>query len=114
MTKALGNAAIIRSRAKVEATVGNARAYLAMRDRGEDFAHYLWAFVDGNPIVNRLDHWRFAPAKTPLSEAIAKDMKRRGFKFCGPTIVYATMQAVGMVNDHEVRCPRWRAVQKLA
>jgi len=84
-----------------------------MADRGEDFSDYVWGFVDHKPIVNRLDHWRNVQAKTPLSEQIAKDMKQRGFKFCGPVIVYAVMQAMGMVNDHEVRCPRHKAIQKL-
>jgi len=107
----LEDARIIRSRAKIDAAIEGARLYLAMRDRGEDFSSYLWGFVDGQPIVNRWDHYKQAPASTPLSERIAKDLKRRGFKFCGPTIVYAFMQAVGMVNDHEQSCPRWGDVQ---
>jgi DNA-3-methyladenine glycosylase I len=111
--KALQNPGIIRSPQKIRATIGNARVYLDMREAGEDFADYLWAFVDGRPIVNKLASWRSVAAKTALSEKIAKDMKKRGFKFCGPTIVYACMQAVGMVNDHETRCPRYRAIQKL-
>jgi len=111
--RALGNPGIIRSPAKIRATIGNARAYLDMAEAGTDFAEYLWDFVDGRPIVSRLEDFRKVKAKTALSEKISKDMKRRGFKFCGPTIVYATMQAVGLVNDHEVRCPRFRAVQKL-
>ncbi len=110
--KALSNPGIIRSPKKIEATIGNAKIYLDMRDKGEDFSDYLWNFVDGKPIVNSLDHWKNVPAKTPLSEAIAKDMKKRGFKFCGPVIVYAAMQAVGMVNDHEVSCPRHTKVQE--
>jgi DNA-3-methyladenine glycosylase I len=108
--RALRNAAIIRSPTKIRALIGNARAYLDMRDQGVDFSDYLWTFVGGRPIINHLERWKDAPTKTPLSEAIAKDMKRRGFKFCGPTIVYACMQAVGLVNDHEVRCPRFREV----
>lgn len=110
MQRALTNPGIIRSPAKVRAAVGNARAYLAMQDAGLDFAAYVWGFVDGIPVDTRLVRWRSAPTKTPLSEALAKDMKRRGFTFCGPTIVYACMQAVGMVNDHELRCPRHDAV----
>jgi DNA-3-methyladenine glycosylase I len=113
IAKALGNPGIIRSPQKIRATIGNARVYLDMREAGEDFSAYLWAFVDGRPIVNKLASWRSVAAKTELSEKIAKDMKKRGFKFCGPTIVYACMQAVGMVNDHETRCPRYRAIQKL-
>lgn len=102
---------IIRSRAKIEAAIGNARAYIAMRDRGEDFSDYLWGFVDGQPIQNRYATLKDVPTKTPLSEAISKDLKRRGFKFVGPVIVYAFMEAVGMVNDHEVTCPRHEAVK---
>ena len=113
IAKALQNAAIIRSPTKIKATIGNAQVYLDMRERGEDFSEYLWQFVDGKPIVSRLQSWKKAQAKTALSEQISKDMKKRGFKFCGPTIVYACMQAVGIVNDHEVRCPRFREVQRL-
>jgi DNA-3-methyladenine glycosylase I len=113
IAKALGNPLIIRSPTKIKAVIGNARVYLDMLDRDLDFADYLWDFVDGKPVVNRLQSWRQAKPKTELSEKISKDMKKRGFKFCGPTIVYACMQAVGLVNDHEVRCPRFRAVQKL-
>jgi len=113
VAKALKNEGIIRSPTKINAMVGNARVYLDMQARGEDFSEYLWDFVDGRPIVNRLGNYRNVEPKTALSEKISKDMKKRGFKFCGPTIVYACMQAVGMVNDHEVRCPRWKAVQKL-
>jgi DNA-3-methyladenine glycosylase I len=111
--KAMKNPGIIRSPAKINATINNAQVYLDMAERGEDFSDYVWAFVGDKPIVNKLDHWRNVQAKTDLSEAIAKDMKKRGFKFCGPVIVYAVMQAMGMVNDHEVRCPRYRQIQKL-
>jgi DNA-3-methyladenine glycosylase I len=111
--RALKNPGVIRSPIKIAATIGNARLYLDMRDKGEDFAGYIWGFVDNKPIVNRLEHWKKVQAKTPLSEKIAKDMKKRGFKFCGPTIVYAVMQAMGMVNDHEVGCPRHREIQRL-
>jgi DNA-3-methyladenine glycosylase I len=113
VAKALRNPRIIRSPTKIKAVIGNARAYLAMAEADLEFADYLWNFVDGKPIVSRLESWRKAKAKTELSETISKDMKKRGFKFCGPTIVYACMQAVGLVNDHEVRCPRFRAVQKM-
>jgi DNA-3-methyladenine glycosylase I len=108
--RALLNPGIIRSPAKVRATVSNAQAYLDMQDAGLSFSDYLWDFVDGTPLDSHLARWRDAPAKTELSATIAKDMKRRGFKFCGPTIVYACMQAMGMVNDHEVGCPRHTAV----
>ncbi|HMJ10300.1 MAG TPA: DNA-3-methyladenine glycosylase I [Polyangiaceae bacterium] len=113
VAKALKNPLIIRSPTKIKAMIGNARVYLDMREQDLEFADYLWKFVDGKPLVSRLKSWREVEAKTALSEIISKDMKKRGFKFCGPTIVYACMQAVGLVNDHEVRCPRFRAVQKL-
>jgi DNA-3-methyladenine glycosylase I len=113
IAKALTNAAIIRSPQKIRATLGNARAYLDMREQGRDFGQYIWDFVDGKPMVSRLTRYSSAPAKTELSEKISKDMKKRGFKFCGPIIVYACMQAVGMVNDHEQRCPRFKEIQKL-
>src|SRR6201992_3469269 len=99
----LGDAGIIRSRSKIEATIGNARLYLEMEKAGEDFAEFCWDFVDGEPL--RGDGIEI-PAKTPLSEAFSKELKRRGFKFVGPTIVYAWMQAVGLVNDHSADCFR--------
>ncbi|MFQ5563333.1 MAG: DNA-3-methyladenine glycosylase I [Parvularculaceae bacterium] len=112
--KLLNDPGIIRSRMKIEAARGNARAFLKIMEKKPDgFSGLLWEFVDGRPIVNRWKNYRQAPAKSSESEAIAKVLKARGFKFCGPVIVYAFMQAVGMVNDHEVACPRWKAVQKL-
>jgi DNA-3-methyladenine glycosylase I len=113
IAKALTNAGIIRSPQKIRATIGNAKIYLDLREQGRDFAAYIWDFVDGKPQVSKLRTYKDAPAKTELSEKISKDMKKRGFKFCGPTIVYACMQAVGMVNDHEVKCPRYKEIQKL-
>ncbi|NBC20906.1 MAG: DNA-3-methyladenine glycosylase I [Alphaproteobacteria bacterium] len=110
--KALTNPGIIRSRKKTEAIVGNARAFLDMAERGEDFADWCWGFVDGQPIDGRLDRWKNAPAKTELSETASKALRQRGFKFAGPVIVYAWMQAVGLVNDHETRCPRYREIRK--
>jgi len=94
---------IVRARAKIEATIAGARIYLAMRDRGEDFADYVWSFVDGVPLRG---DGRHVPARTDLSEHISKDLKKRGFKFVGATIVYAWMQAIGMVNDHAEYCFR--------
>ncbi len=111
--RAMQNPGIIRSPIKIAATIRNAQLYCDMAERGEDFSDYVWGFVDNTPIINRLDHWRNVQAKTPLSEHIAMDMKKRGFKFCGPVIVYAVMQAMGMVNDHEVSCPRHGQIQKL-
>jgi DNA-3-methyladenine glycosylase I len=113
IARALKNPEIIRSPTKINAMIGNARVYLDMQGSGEDFSRYLWAFVDDEPIVTRLSSWRKVQAKTALSEQISKDMKKRGFKFCGPTIVYACMQAVGLVNDHETKCPRFREVQRM-
>ena len=107
----LANPGIIRSKTKVDAAIGNARAYLEMREQGLDFSDYLWSFVDGKPIQNRFDQLKNIPTDTPLSAQISKDLKKRGFKFVGPVIVYAFMEAVGMVNDHEVSCPRHQAVQ---
>lgn len=94
---------IVRARAKIEATIRGARIYCEMEDAGESFADYCWSFTDGEPIVSDGRSW---VATSPLSERISKDMKRRGFKFVGPTIVYAWMQAVGIVNDHSVACFR--------
>jgi DNA-3-methyladenine glycosylase I len=112
VTRAMGNPGIIRSARKIEAVIGNAQAYLSMMERGEDFSEYCWSFVGGRPIVNRWRNFREAPTFTPWSEAMSRDLKKRGFKFVGPTIVYAWAQAVGMVNDHEVSCPRHRDVRE--
>ena len=104
VSRLLADAGIVRSRAKIEATIGGARAFLAMRDKGEDFAAFAWAFVDGRPLVGN----GTLPAQTPLSADVSKALKARGFKFVGPTIVYAWMQAVGLVNDHALTCFRRR------
>ncbi|MFT6662972.1 MAG: DNA-3-methyladenine glycosylase I, partial [Maricaulis maris] len=102
----LADPGIIRSKSKIDAAIGNAKAYIVMRENGEDFADYLWAFVGGEPVQNSYASLSDVPTKTALSEQISKDLKKRGFKFVGPTIVYAFMEAVGMVNDHETGCPR--------
>lgn len=102
----LQDAGIIRSRAKIEATIHGARIYLEMQKAGEDFSKFAWSFVDGKPIQNTGP----LPAQTPLSLEISKVLKKRGFKFVGPTIVYAWMQAVGMVNDHAPGCFRRKAL----
>jgi DNA-3-methyladenine glycosylase I len=108
-----GDERIIRSRAKIEAAIGNAKAYLEIMEREKGgFSGFLWDFVGGAPIINRWNRYKDAPTKSPESEAMAKALKKAGFKFCGPVIVYAFMQATGMVNDHEVRCPRHAAVQR--
>ncbi|RYG38947.1 DNA-3-methyladenine glycosylase I [bacterium] len=94
---------IVRARAKIVTTIGGAQAYLKMAEAGEDFSEFAWAFVDGTPIRNETGEF---PAKTPLSEEISLALKKRGFKFVGPTIVYAWMQAVGLVDDHSPDCFR--------
>ncbi|WP_085891201.1 DNA-3-methyladenine glycosylase I [Roseovarius litorisediminis] len=109
----LADPGIIRHRGKIEATIGNARAWQRIEiDKG--FDRYLWDFVGGKPIQNRWATLADVPAYTDLSVEISKDLKRKGFKFCGPTIVYAFMQAMGMVNDHLVTCPCHAQVAKLA
>lgn len=106
----LANAGIVRSRAKIEAAIGSARIYCEMRDGGEDFADFCWSFTGGRQLEAD-GSW---VATTPLSEEIAKELKRRGFKFVGPTIVYAWMQAVGIVNDHAPDCFRRAEVAESA
>jgi DNA-3-methyladenine glycosylase I len=106
VAKLLEDPGIIRSRAKIEATIAGARIYLDMQKAGEDFGEWVWNLAGGKPIQNA----GAVPAQTPLSEEISKELKARGFKFVGPVIVYAWMQAVGMVNDHAPDCFRRRAV----
>lgn len=110
IARLLDDAGIIRARAKIEATIGGAKIYCDMEKRGEDFADYCWSFTGGKPIKS---DGVALPAQTPLSEAISKDLKKRGFKFVGPTIVYAWMQAVGIVNDHSTHCFRRAQIAKL-
>ena len=105
VARALKNEKIIRSPLKIQAMIGNAKLYLDMQDAGEDYGQYIWGFVDGKPIISRLESWRRAPAKTELSEKLSKDMKKRGYKFCGPTIVYACMQAIGRVTTKSEPAP---------
>jgi DNA-3-methyladenine glycosylase I len=112
--KLLGDPGIIRNRMKVEAAVNNARRFIEVQREFGSFTRYIWGFVDGRPVVNRWKSMVQIPAKTPLAEAISKDLKRRGFKFVGPTIVYAHLQATGLVNDHVTSCFRHKGVQKLA
>jgi DNA-3-methyladenine glycosylase I len=102
----MGNAGIIRSNGKIDAAISGARIYLDMRERGEDFSKFCWDFVGGAPIVNRFDAVTGVPAQTPLAVDMSKALKAKGFKFCGPVIVYAWMQATGMVNDHLTSCFR--------
>ena len=100
------DARIVRHRGKIEATIGNARALLAVQREHGSFARYLWAFVDGRPTVNRWRAMREIPTRSAISDALSADLKRRGFKFVGSTIMYAFMQATGMVNDHTCDCFR--------
>lgn len=100
----LDDAGIIRSKTKINATINNAQKYIEMRDAGIDFSDYLWDFVGGTPIQNTWRECKDAPVKTPESEAMSKDLKKRGYKFVGPVICYAFMQAVGMINDHVTDC----------
>jgi DNA-3-methyladenine glycosylase I len=106
------DAGIVRNRMKIEGAVLSARAYLDIMEREEGFARLLWDFLDGRPKVNAFRSTKQVPAETALSRQISKELKRRGFKFCGPTIVYAFMQAVGMVNDHLVSCHRHAALRQ--
>jgi DNA-3-methyladenine glycosylase I len=108
----LADARIVRSRAKIEATIGNARAYLAMQATGEDFSTFVWAMAGGLPVLNRFEIPSDVPAQTPLSTEMSAALKKRGFKFVGPVIVYAWMQATGIVNDHVVGCYRFGASQR--
>jgi DNA-3-methyladenine glycosylase I len=103
----LNDAGIVRSRAKITAAIDGAKAYLAMQDKGEDFSEFVWSFVGGAPIQNHFAQREDVPVATPQSEALSKALKARGFKFVGPVIVYAFMQAVGMVNDHIPPCFRY-------
>ncbi len=104
----LRDKSIVRNRLKVESTVNNARAFIQVQGAFGSFDRYLWAFVDGKPIVNRYRSLRDLPAQTPLSGQLSRDLKQRGFRFVGPTVCYAFMQAVGMVNDHTTRCFRYK------
>jgi DNA-3-methyladenine glycosylase I len=103
IARLLDDPGIIRSRAKIEATIAGAQIYLAMQDAGEDFSQWVWAMAGGKPIQNTTGT---VPAKSPLSETISAALKKRGFKFVGPVIVYAWMQATGIVNDHDKKCFR--------
>ncbi len=104
----LADPGIVRNRLKVESAIANARAFLAVREEYGSFDAYMWRFVGGRPIQNAWKSLREIPASTPLSDALSRDLKARGFRFVGGTICYAHMQAVGMVNDHTVDCFRWR------
>ena len=109
----MADAGIIRSNAKIDAAIAGARLYLDMRERGEDFSEFLWGVAGGSPVQNRWRGMSEVPAQTPLAIEMAKALKAKGFKFCGPVIVYAFMQAVGMVNDHTTDCFRHEPVRRM-
>ncbi|MEO9895036.1 MAG: DNA-3-methyladenine glycosylase I [Paracoccaceae bacterium] len=109
----LDNAGIVRHRGKIEATIGNAKAYLEI-EAEMGFDTYLWNYVDGVALQNKWRTLADVPAFTEMSERMSKDLRKRGFRFCGPTIVYAASQAMGLVNDHLVTCPRHEVCAKLA
>ncbi len=106
----LQDAGIIRNKLKVRATVSNALAFIKIQEDFGSFSNYIWDFVDDKPIKNTIKNYTEGPANTPLSDTISKDLKKRGFKFVGSTVVYAHMQATGMINDHEVSCFRYDEV----
>ena len=110
----MADAGIVRNRAKIEGAVKSARAWLDIMEQGPGFSQLLWDFVGGTPKTNRFKSKAQVPAETPLSHAVSKELLARGFKFCGPTIVYAFMQATGLVNDHLVGCHRHAACAALA
>ena len=112
ITELLSNPGIVRNRQKINAFIQNARAYLKIKQELGSFSNYLWGFVGGEPIVNAWTTMSQLPAVSPESEAMSKDLKKRGFSFVGPTICYAFMQAVGMVNDHEVGCFRYAELSR--
>lgn len=109
-TRLLADAGIVRNRAKIAASIGNARATLALHEAGTTLVDHLWTFVGGAPVVNRYGSLREIPAETPESAAMSRDLRARGFRFVGPTICYALMQSAGLVNDHETACFRWAEV----
>lgn len=104
----LQNAGIIRNKLKIKAAISNAQAFLKIQEEFGSFSKYIWAFVDGKPIQNKFKTMSELPANTPLSDTISKDLKKRGFKFVGSTVIYAHMQACGMVNDHLITCFRYK------
>lgn len=112
VARCLADPGIVRHRGKIEATIGNARAFLEIEER-QGFSEFCWAYLDGAPLQNSFVSMADVPAQTPLAQQMSKDLKAAGFKFCGPTITYAWMQACGLVNDHLTGCPRHGAVADL-
>jgi DNA-3-methyladenine glycosylase I len=114
LARLMKNPAIVRNRLKIESAVSNARAFLEFQSRNDSFAQHLWSFVGGKPIQHGLTQQRQVPVTTPESDALSKDLKKRGFRFVGSTIIYAHMQATGMVNDHITGCFRHKQCKSLA
>ena len=110
VTKLLGDAGIVRNRPKIESTIGNAKAFLAVQKEFGSFDEYVWRFVGGRPLINKWRASKQVPARTVESDAMSKELIKRGFRFVGSTICYAMMQATGMVNDHLVKCARYKSV----
>jgi len=110
----MADAGIVRSNGKIDAAIAGARIYLDMQEKGEDFSKFLWAFTDGKPIQNRFATIGEVPAQTPVAMEMSKALKAKGFKFVGPVIVYAFMQATGFVNDHLVDCHRHEPIARMA
>ncbi|WP_405200321.1 DNA-3-methyladenine glycosylase I [Christiangramia sp. LLG6405-1] len=113
ITELMENAGIIRNQLKIRATVNNAQQFIKIQDEFGSFSRYIWNFVDGTPIQNKVTNYKEAPATTAISDQLSKDLKKRGFKFTGSTVIYAHMQATGMVNDHEIDCFRYDEIRKL-
>jgi DNA-3-methyladenine glycosylase I len=114
LNQLLKNPAIVRNRLKIESAIGNARAYLEFQGKHGGFARHLWSFVGGKPIQNRFRLHGEVPATSPESDALSKDLKKRGFRFVGTTIIYAHMQATGMVNDHLMSCYRYKECRAMS
>lgn len=112
VTRLMNDAGIVRNRLKIESTLSNARVLLDFKEKHGDFVNYLWGFVDGKPLVNKRKGHGDVPATSPESDKLSKDLKKKGFRFVGSTIIYAHMQATGMVNDHLVSCFRYNDCQR--
>jgi len=108
----LKNSGIVRNRLKIEASITNAKAFLEVQKEFKTFANFIWGFVDGKPIINRWTKLQQIPTETHESQNMSKELKKKGFKFVGPTICYAYMQSIGMVNDHEISCFRYKALSR--
>ncbi len=113
ISELLDNKGIIRNGMKIRAAVINAARFMEIQEEFGSFSRYIWSFVDHSPVQNEIEHYKEAPATTEISDELSKDLKKRGFKFVGPTVVYAHMQATGMVNDHQKDCFRYSEVQKM-